>query len=124
MENTPNQNSSTKENSIPLPQPIDSAKKNEKIMSAISYIPLLFLLPYFLVKNKSKTLNFHMNQGIILSVLFILGYFIVSLLPFITGRAIDIWKLIILIFTVIGVINVCNDKEKTLPIIGKLLNII
>lgn len=124
MENTQNQNGSTKENSAPITHPLDNTKKNEKIMSAISYIPMLFLLPYFLVKDKSKTLSFHINQGIILSVLFVLGYFIVSLLPFVTGRAIDIWKLIILIFTAIGVINVCNNKEKTLPIIGKLLTLV
>jgi len=118
MENT--------QNGAPVPPINDqsSAKKNEKIMSAICYIPILFLLPFFLVKDKSKTLNFHINQGIILSVLFVLGYFIASLLPFITKGAVDVLKLIVLIFTVIGVINVIKDREKPLPLIGKLLNLI
>jgi uncharacterized membrane protein len=121
MENTQKQENTQKEDTTPA---INEANKNEKIMSAICYIPVLFLIPFFLVKDKSKTLNFHINQGIILSILFILGYFIMSLLPFITKSAVDIWKLIILIFTIIGIVNVCNNKEKKLPLIGNILNII
>lgn len=118
MENT--------QNGAPVPPTSDQdqAKKNEKIMSIISYIPILFLLPFFIVKDKSKTLNFHINQGIILSVLFVLGYFIANLLPLIEDRAVDLWKMIILIFTVIGIINVIKNREKPLPLIGKLLTLV
>lgn len=118
MENEQKTNNNTSEPSL------DEAKRNEKIMSAICYIPMFFLIPLFLVKDKKPALNFHINQGIILSILSALGYFVVSMLPFFTRRAIDIWKLIILIFAIIGIINACNNKEKPLPIIGKLLKII
>lgn len=107
-------------------EPINTSeemKRSEKTMSAICYIPVLFLIPFFVIKNRSKSLNFHINQGIILTILFILGFFIIStVIPYISDEAKNIWKLIILIFAIIGIMNVSKEKDKPLPFIGKLMN--
>lgn len=100
------------------------ADKNEKAMSAISYVPFLFIIALLVVQQRSPFVKFHINQGIILTIIFAFGLFIASLLPFVDSTVIDIWKLITMIYVIIGIIGVYNSKQKQLPLIGKLFSFI
>lgn len=83
---------------------------DEKIISLLSYIGLLCLIP-LLAKRESKFAQFHAKQGLILC----LGW-VISWIPFIGWL---LW-IILVIFSVWGVINVINGKYAKLPLVGDL----
>lgn len=109
----------------------DSSKKfdkkdieENKAMAALSYI--IAPIPYF-VETKSKWVHYHAIQGMNLFILFILLSLIVSILnslllwPFTFIKTI-LRTLIytgITVFSIIGIVNVCNGEAKELPIINK-----
>ena len=93
-----------------------SVKKNtddEKIMAAISYVSLLFLLPLLLRKD-SDFAQFHAKQGFVFFIFStIVG--VVSWIPLFG------WALCIIAFVlfIMGILNALNYKKEQLPIIGK-----
>jgi len=100
------------------------ADKNEKAMSAISYVPFLFIIALLVVQQRSSFVKFHINQGIILTIIFAFGLFIASLLPFVGKQVIDLWKLLMMIYVIIGIVRVYNNKQAPLPFIGNLFSFI
>lgn len=60
-------------------------KKEERLLGALAYAPLLFLLPHFL-GTKTPFVTFHVKQGMFLNVVFLLlpalffGFFIWGIL--------------------------------------------
>ena len=95
--------------------------KNEKIMGILAY--LIFFLPWILVKRRSHFLNFHINQGFILFVVSIIGKVILHSVPlfFILH---PLWNLAMLLFVIIGILNVVHGRTKQLPLIGHLFDVV
>ena len=89
-----------------------------KLLSICSYLGILILLPLFLAKD-SKFTRFHVNQGLIL----IIAELIVWAISKIPGTLMSViaWVLnvILLVYAIIGIVNVVNGKAKELPFIGK-----
>ena len=87
------------------------------IMAALSYFGPLVLIP-FLVKKDNTFVLFHIKQGIVLLVpyivLWVLGGFVYLLAPLIM-----VAQLGLLVFSIIGIINAVQKKEKELPYIGQ-----
>ncbi|MCQ2431358.1 MAG: hypothetical protein MJ175_02005 [Clostridia bacterium] len=100
-----------------------------QVMAILAYIGILVLIPIFAAKG-SKYARFHANQGLTLCiaevvltiVCNILG--IIPILGFIFRLIGSLIGLAAFIMSVIGIINVANNKAKELPFIGsiKLLN--
>ncbi len=117
----PNQNQS-----VPPVTPVPPANEsgqidNDKLWGVLAYI--LFLIPLFAVKNRSAFLNFHINQGIILLVVSVVGNFGLDFLPWWLGIMSlfkGLWNLAMLALLIIGIKNVLDRQMKTLPVIGKL----
>lgn len=108
--------------------------EQNKIVSAIGYIPVLFLVP-LLGASHSEFAKFHANQGLILtitaialgvarSVLCLVFGFIPVLNHFIPDIISTAVSLIILAYIAIGVIYAAQGKAKKLPFIGGFLNLI
>jgi hypothetical protein len=98
---------------------------HDKLWSVLSYIPLFFILPLILVKNRSSFLNYHINQGIVLSLVVLIGYFGLSLLPWWMGFFFMIrwiWNILMIILLVIGIRNALEKRTEPLPVIGKFFN--
>jgi uncharacterized membrane protein len=104
---------------------------NSKLISISSYF-LIGIIWYFVdVKEKNKTTNFHVKQAlnlilisfgvsIILSVLSgILIVITFGLFGIIAVAIHIILNLIFLVLAIIGIVNIVNDKEQELPVIGK-----
>lgn len=89
--------------------------ENNKVMGILAYIGILVLIPLFGAKG-SKFARFHTNQGLILFVIEI----ICSLLSWIPIVKIftSIISVVTFLFSILGIVNVCNGKAKELPIIG------
>lgn len=96
-----------------------------KGMSLLSYIGFLVLIPY-LGEKKNKYVHFHALEGMNLFIYeLILGgvlAFINIFIPLAFLRSLfsTIVSLICLALSIIGIINVCNDQAKELPIINKM----
>ena len=99
-------------------------KRDGKIFSILAYLGILCLIPFFAEKN-NKYVQFHAKEGLNLFlydliaevVCGFLGTTIILLIP----ALIVAWLVRVanVAFMIIGIINVCNDKAKELPYIGK-----
>lgn len=104
--------------------------QQNKAISYVAYIPLLFLIPLFGASN-SPYAKFHTNQGmlltifsLIISIVFGLVGWILGLIPFL-GAVLNallglVAAIAIIGLIVIGMINVSQGKAKRLPLIGSL----
>ncbi len=113
---------------------VDEIKKF-KASCMVSYIPLVSL--YFVVSNKVKQsvyLKFHVNQGLLITILWVIVFFISSILKslFTTNSLLRnstpgwvslisyILYCICFVLTIFGIINTYNDSSKELPLLGKI----
>jgi len=102
-------------------QPAEIKLDNDKLWGILSYI--FFPLPLIAVKDKSQFLIFHINQGIILAIVALVGAFGLDILPFwlkILVLVKWIWNIFVLALLVTGIRNVLHREMKTLPFVGKL----
>jgi uncharacterized membrane protein len=103
----------------PVNQPVEI--DHDKLWSVIAYI--IFFLPLLVAKKRSSFLNYHINQGIILFIVAIVGNIGLDLLPFwlaIFAWFHGIWNAAVIVLMVIGIKNVLEKKMQPLPVIGKL----
>ena len=94
--------------------------QNDKTMAILAYI--IFFIPLLAVKNRSQFLNFHINQGLILFIVAIVGSVALSFIP--VSFIYTIWNLLIFILAIIGIINASKNEMTSLPVIGGLFRII
>ncbi len=90
--------------------------ENNKLMAAISYIWILFLVPLFAAKDDAFA-RYHANQGLVLFLVSIaLG--IIGVIPFIGPIIAAIGGIVTFVFTILGIINALKGEMKPLPFIG------
>lgn len=108
--------------------------EQNKVVSAIGYIPVLFLVP-LLAAPQSPFAKFHANQGLILTLTaFVLGVAqavlcaIFGIMPilkeFVPVIIQSVVSVAILAYMVIGIIYASQGHAKKLPLIGGLFSII
>lgn len=108
--------------------------EQNKVIAAIGYIPVLFLVPLLGAPNSSYA-KFHANQGLILTLAsIVLGVAravlcsIFGIMPFLRNFVPEIISTVvsvgILAYMVIGIVTAAQGKAKKLPLIGGLLNIL
>ncbi len=86
--------------------------EENKAISYLSYLGLLFLVP-MLAKKESKFAQFHAKQGLVLTI----GWFLGSFLYVAFGLG-ALVHLAILVFSIMGLVNVSKGEMKEMPIIG------
>ncbi len=88
--------------------------EENKGVAILSYLALLFIVP-LLVRPESKFVKFHVKQGIVLTIGWVVGGI---LYPFMgLGFLVHV---AIMVFSIMGIVNVSEGKMKDLPIIGDL----
>ena len=106
------------ENIHPDPiQPNPNSETTKIVFCILSYISFLFIIGLIADFNDKK-IRFHANQGLILFLFessFLMLYFITVL--GLLGGILSV--LATLVFIIMGIINVVNNEEKKLPLIGK-----
>ena len=88
--------------------------KSGKLMGILSYLSVLVLIPLIVAKD-SKFVRFHVNQGLILLIINVVFFVLGPILPGLKA----IFGLIILVYAIIGIMNVVKGEAKPLPLIGK-----
>lgn len=89
--------------------------KNKGI-SALAYI--IFFIPLIACAGSSFG-KFHANQGLLLLITAVVGYIVLSIIPFIGWILLPLFSLAVFIYVIVGIVNAANGNAKELPVIGK-----
>lgn len=98
-----------------------------RLFGIIGYIfPILFFLPLVTEAKDNSFAKFHANQQLLLLLFLIIGNTAASILTVILIGLLlypVVW-IFGLVCMVLGILNVVNDREKPLPIIGTITTLI
>lgn len=95
----------------------DNDAEENKVLAAIAYIWILFLVPMFLKKD-SAFAQYHAKQGLVLFIFELIVMFL-GWVPMIGWFILaPIGSIISLILFIIGLINALSGKKQPLPLIG------
>ena len=98
----------------PVPPPVSGGTDNDKTMAIVAYI--VFFIPLLISKNRSAFLNFHINQGLTLFIVALVGSIALGFLSFYMVN--NLWSLLMLVLVIMGIMNVSRNEMKELPVIG------
>lgn len=118
----------------PTSQTSQTSPGTSKVLSIISYISILWLISYIVNRNQgmNREVDFHVKQGMRLSILSIVAWIAMMVIEAVTGLfgfiGIGIYQAIRFIknlalfgLMVYGIINAATGQQKRLPIIGDLI---
>lgn len=92
---------------------------NNKLMAVLCYLGILWLIPLLTDHKNDPFVKFHINQGILLTILgaaiWIIGY-----IPYIGGVISWVGGIVVFVLMIMGIINSINLEQKPLPVIGTL----
>lgn len=115
----PNQQNANTYEQPEIIEPYDAQKDadDNKIISILAYLSILFLVPLLAAPN-SKFARFHANQGLVLFLAELIGS-VLCAIPFIGWLAGGVISVITVVLSVLGIIAAAKGEMKELPIIGK-----
>lgn len=94
-----------------------SPQAEERILSAIGYAGILFLLPLFLKKD-STYCQYHGKQGCILFLAWIINTIIMAV-PILGWLVGFFGSIFLAVITIIAIVKAISGEEWELPIIGE-----
>jgi uncharacterized membrane protein len=97
--------------------PQDAA--NNKVMAVLSYWGVLWLAPFFMAKQ-SPFVKYHLNQGIVVFAIYVVGSILATVLGMISSMLAMVGSLVYLVgfvFAVLGSLNAWNGKAAPLPVL-------
>lgn len=97
----------------PAPAPMHNT---HILMGVLSYLGVLVIIPYLVAKDV-PSVKFHIKQGMVL-VLIEIVVWAISGMFWNFWFVIQIVHLALIILSIIGIVNVVQNKEKELPIVG------
>lgn len=92
--------------------------KRTSLLAALCYCGILFVIVGLLIEPNSKFIRYHINQSFVLYI-FALLCGIVAIVPFLGWIASAVGAVMVLVFTIMGIINALKGRAKDLPLIGK-----
>lgn len=111
-----NQSASTTASPTSEKIPVTTFRKNT-LMAILAYVGLFIIIPYLVAKD-DDFVKFHIKQGLVLVVIELIVWFagtmIWGLYPLLM-----LVNVATLVLSVIGIINVLQDNEKELPLVGQ-----
>ena len=87
-------------------------------LKVLSYIPFLFIISLLVEGRDTPSVRFHCGQGMLVTLLQVIPA-ILGWLPLVGWIISIVFGLAELIYIIIGIVNVANDRDEELPIIGK-----
>lgn len=91
---------------------------NKKVTGIFAYLGIIFWLIAFLAGDKEGA-KFHLNQGLVLFI-FMMILSVLSVIPVVGWIVACVGYIAWLVFVIMGIVSVCKDEEKELPLIGKI----
>ncbi|MEG2429212.1 MAG: DUF4870 domain-containing protein [Oscillospiraceae bacterium] len=96
---------------------------DNKGLCILSYFGFLFLIPMLVNGQKSPFTRFHVNQGMVLFLLYIAMGIVTAILRFIPilgGLISGLAWVGLLVLSIMGIVNAAQGTAKRLPIIGEI----
>lgn len=93
---------------------VDQDVKENKLLAVLCYLGILFIIP-FLIKPDSKFIKFHAKQGLVLTI----AWFVALVFYPVFGLGFLI-QLAVIVFSIMGIVNVSEGEMRDLPIVGEL----
>ena len=106
----------------PEAEKVSDSENNDHSMAMLAYI--LFFIPLLAVKKRSLFLNYHLNQGLSLFIVALVGSAVLSTLGSGLDFLANIWSLLVIIMVVLGIVNVSKNESRPLPVIGNWFKLI
>jgi len=107
---TPNEGNAPQQSSL-------SPQQKNTLMGVLAYLGILFIIPYVVAKDE-PFVKFHIKQGLVLLAIEVVIW-ILSLLLWQLWWIFNIVNVAVLVFIVLGIVNVVQGKEQELPFVGK-----
>ncbi|MFP4498941.1 MAG: DUF4870 domain-containing protein [Vulcanimicrobiota bacterium] len=98
-------------------EPASSIQEN-KVVTMLSYVGLLVLIPLLTKAKESAFVKYHVKQGLVLLIAG-LAIGIVSFIPFIGWIVGFATTIAVIVLAIMGILNVSNEQMKPLPMIGQ-----
>lgn len=92
--------------------------KRTRLLAALCYCGVLFVIVGLLIEPNSKFIRYHVNQSFVLYV-FALFCGLVAIIPFLGWIASVVGAILVIVFTVMGIVRAVKGEAKDLPLIGK-----
>jgi len=89
---------------------------NQKVMGILSYIGPLVIVSYLTSKDDSFV-KFHVKQGMVLLVIEVAVWFL-GMVFWLLAPILSIVNIVTLVFSIIGIMNVLKNQQKSLPLVG------
>ncbi len=116
MKEENNEKKQSVESAEKVTKPAVSSIEEDKGITYLAYIGLLFLVP-LLAKKESEFAQFHAKQGLVLTVAWFISAFLIPVFMFRLRFLLDV---VILVFFIMGLINVSKGEKIALPIVGDI----
>jgi uncharacterized membrane protein len=91
---------------------------NNKVMAVLCYIWILWLVPLLTDAKDNEFVKFHINQGIVLTIAWII-LSVINIIPILGQIIFIIGSVVLFIFMIMGILTALKMESKELPVIGK-----
>jgi uncharacterized membrane protein len=119
MENeTPGASTPPQSSAPQTPPPSAPSQSSNTGMAILAYLGILIIIPFLTEAHKDSFVKFHIKQGLVLIIAEVAAS-ILAIIPILGWVLSPILWIISVIMIIIGIVNVVNNREKELPIIGK-----
>lgn len=94
-----------------------SKKESKALMGVLAYLGPLVIVSYVMAKE-DPFVKFHIKQGLVLFVIEIIVW-VISSMFWSLFLFMNLVNLAVVIFSIIGILNVLQGREKELPLVGQ-----
>lgn len=91
--------------------------ESHTLMALLSYLGPLVIVP-FLVSKDNAFVKFHTKQGVVLFIIEIIAWLLGGVFMWEIWFLLNLINLCVAILSIIGIVNVLQNKEKPLPLVG------
>lgn len=95
------------------------------LMAIFAYLGILLIIPFLTDSKNNPFVKFHLKQGLALLIFGVVGWIlavVVGWIPVIGFLVTFVWNIVWLLLAILGIINVLQNKEKDLPLVGQFGN--
>ena len=96
-----------------------------RLCCVLAYFSVLFFLPLVFCPGNERA-KFHANQGLVLCITVAVANVLIAVAclfihsPEVKNAIYTIFNLLAVCFSILGVLHVCREEERPLPIIGNI----
>ncbi len=116
-EKLPNQNQDNLSSDQNKKDPLKDKNQKNTGMAIVAYI--IFFVPLLTESKNDPFVKYHVKQGLLIFIGWILVSIISWILPWQLGIIVTIFNLLVFVLMIIGIMSAAKGEQKPLPIIGK-----